>query len=145
MGHLDLVVRLSGSYTVQRRSLQRELRQGVYHGRAHGPWLVFHCTNNSNWESIRLLLSKTRDGQARSRQAIHFVYAGGETSPEGGAVILYGRDIFYCQIDYWKFYQAGLTGNGVVLSYVDVPVDFLYFGNRPPRKKGEGGKRWNKR
>ena len=43
---------------------------------------VFHCTNNSNWESIRkdgLLLSKTRGGQARSRQAIHFVYAGGET------------------------------------------------------------------
>ena len=64
-------------------------------------------------------------------------------------MILYGKDIFYCQIDYWKFYQAGhklyLTGNGVVLSYVDVPVDFLYFGNRPPHEKYERGKRWNKR
>ena len=88
--------------------------------------LVFHCTNNSNWESIRkdgLLLSKTRGGQARSRQAIHFVHACGETGPAAGTMILYGKDIFYCQIDYWKFYQAGhklyLTGNGAVLSYVD--------------------------
>ena len=94
-------------------------------------------------------MSQTRDGQARRRQAIHFVYAGGETGPAAGTVILYGKDIFYCQIDYWRFYQAGhklyLTGNGVVLSYVDVPVDFLYFGNRPPHEKDEGGKRWNKR
>ena len=58
---------------------------------------VFHCTDNSNWESIRrdgLLLSKTRGGQAKSRQAIHFVYAGGETGPAAGTVILYGKDIF---------------------------------------------------
>ena len=44
----------------------------------------FHCTNKRNWESIRadgLLLKRTRGGQARSRQAIHFVYVGGETGP----------------------------------------------------------------
>ena len=113
---------------------------------------VLHCTRNSNWESIRrdgLLLSKTRDGQARSRQAIHFVYAGGETGPEAGTVILYGRDIFYCQLDYSSFSRDGfklyLTPNGVVLSYVDVPADYLYFGNRPPHEKDAGGKRWKKR
>ena len=33
----------------------------------------------------------------------------------------------------------------MVLSYVDVPVEFLYFGNRPPHEKDAGGKRWNKR
>ena len=57
------------------------------------------------------------------------MYAGGETGPAVGTVILYGKDIFYCQLDYWLFYQEGqklyLTGNGVVLSCVDAPVNFL--------------------
>ena len=54
---------------------------------------VFHCTNNSNWESIRkdgLLLSTTRGGQEAGRR-----YAGGETRPAAGAVILYGKDISF--------------------------------------------------
>ena len=40
---------------------------------------VFHCTKNHNWDSISadgLRLSATRGGQSRSREAIHFVYAG---------------------------------------------------------------------
>ena len=71
---------------------------------------VFHCTENRNWESIKrdgLRLSATRGGQARSTQAIHFVYAGGEVGPQAGTVILYGQDIFYCQVDYWLFYKEG--------------------------------------
>ena len=113
---------------------------------------IFHCTKNGVWDSIRadgLLLSKTRGGQAKSRQAIHFVYAGGEVGPEAGTVILYGKDIFYCQLDAWLFCQAGnklyLTGNGVVLSHVDVPTNFFYFSNRPPHEQDEGSKRWNRR
>ena len=64
---------------------------------------VFHCTKTHNWDSISargLLLSATREGQSRSRQAIHFVYAGGEVGPQAGTVVLYGRDVFYCQLDY---------------------------------------------
>ena len=62
----------------------------------------------------------------RVRRAIHFVYAETEVGPEAGTVVLYGRDVFYCQLDYWLFYQEGhelyLTPNGVVLSFVDVPT-----------------------
>ena len=57
---------------------------------------VFHCTKNHNWDSISadgLRLSATRGGQSRSRQAIHFVYAGGEVGPQAGTVVLYGRDV----------------------------------------------------
>ena len=63
---------------------------------------VFHCTKTHNWDSISasgLLLSATREGQSRSCQAIHFVYAGGEVGPQAGTVVLYGRDVFYCQLD----------------------------------------------
>ena len=70
---------------------------------------VFHCTKNHNWECISrdgLRLSATRGGQSRSRQAIHFVYAGGEVGPQAGTVVLYGRDVFYCQLDYWLFYRG---------------------------------------
>ena len=112
---------------------------------------VFHCTKNHNWDSISadgLRLSATRGGQSRSRQAIHFVYAGGEVGPQAGTVVLYGRDVFYCQLDYWLFYNEGhelyLTPNGVVLSYVDVPAK-LYFMRRPPHEEDVGAKRWNKR
>ena len=58
------------------------------------------------------------------------MYAGGEVGPQAGTVVLYGRDVFYCQLDYWLFYQEGnelyLTPNGVV----DVPAKFLYFMRR---------------
>ena len=64
-------------------------------------------------------------------------------------MILCGKDIFYCQLDTWLFYQDGhklyLTGKGVVLSYVDVPARYLYFGNRPPHEQDEGARRWNRR
>ena len=64
-------------------------------------------------------------------------------------VVLYGRDVFYCQLDYWLFYNEGhelyLTPNGVVLSYVDVPAKYLYFMRRPPHEEDVGAKRWNKR
>ena len=113
---------------------------------------VFHCTKNHNWDSISasgLLLSATRGAQTRSRQAIHFVYAGGEVGPQAGTVVLYGRDVFYCQLDYWQFYHDGhelyLTPNGVILSYVDVPAKYLYFMRRPPHEEDVGAKRWNKR
>ena len=56
---------------------------------------VFHCTKNHNSDSISadgLLLSATRGGQSRSRQAIHFVYAGGEVGHQAGTIVLYGRD-----------------------------------------------------
>ena len=57
--------------------------------------------------------------------------------------------MFYCQLDYWHFYNDGhelyLTPNGVVLSYVDVPAKYLYFVRRPPHEEDVGAKRWNKR
>ena len=57
--------------------------------------------------------------------------------------------MFYCQLDYWLFYNEGhelyLTPNGVVLSYVDVPAKYLYFMRRPPHEEDVGAKRWNKR
>ena len=103
---------------------------------------VFHCTNNSNESTRKGRTPVVKDARWTSQKQA--VYKAGrrytlctlvERPVLRGAVILYGKDIFHCQIDYWKFYQAGhklyLTGNGVVLSYVDVPVDFLYFGNRP--------------
>ena len=73
----------------------------------------------------------------------------GEVGPQAGTVVLYGRDVFYCQLDYWLFYNEGhklyLTPNGVVLSYVDVPAKYLYFMRRPPHEEDVGAKRWNKR
>ena len=77
------------------------------------------------------------------------MYAGGEVGPQAGTVVLYGRDVFYCQLHYWLFYNEGhelyLTPNGVVLSYVDVPAKYLYFMRRPPHEEDVGAKRWNKR
>ena len=106
---------------------------------------IFHCTKTHNW----VRLSATRGGQARSRQAIHFVYTGVEVGPQAGTVILYGQDVFYCQLDYWLFYQEShelyLTPNVVVLSYVDVPAKYLYFMRRPPHEEDVGAKRWNRR
>ena len=76
------------------------------------------------------------------------MYAGGEVGPQAGTVVLYGR-VFYCQLDYWQFYNDGhelyLTPNGVILSYVDVPAKYLYFMRRPPHEQDVGAKRWNKR
>ena len=69
--------------------------------------------------------------------------------PQAGTVVLYGRDVFYCQLNYWQFYSDGhelyLTPNGVILSYVDVPAKYLYFMRRPPHEEDVGAKRWNKR
>ena len=67
------------------------------------------------------------------------MYAGAEVGPQASTVVLYGRDVFYCQLDYWLFYNEGhelyLTPNGVVLSYVDVPAKYLYFTRRPPHEE----------
>ena len=107
-----------------RRGLGGELRQETVPDRPHGP----------------------REGVPLH---VHFVYAGGEVGPQAGTVVLYGRDVFYCQLDYWQFYNDGhelyLTPNGVILSYVDVPAQYLYFMRRPPHEEDVGAKRWNKR
>ena len=90
-------------------------------------------------------MSATRGGQTRSRQAIHFVYAGGEVGPQAGTVVA-GRVLLSAGV--LALLQRGqlyLTLNGVVLSYVDVPAKYLYFMRRPPHEEDVGAKRWNKR
>ena len=110
--------------------------------------MIFHASHNSNYESIRergLLLTAVRSIGQRHRQAIHFVYAGGEASPGPGTVIKYGNYMFYAKLDFESFLNHGhesyLTSNGVVLSYADVAPMHLTFHYRPPH----GGLRYKKK
>ena len=72
--------------------------------------MIFHATDNANYEGIRekgLVLEATRASWQRHRLAIHFVYAGGVTSPGPGTVIRYGPYIFYCNLDYESYLNHG--------------------------------------
>ena len=111
--------------------------------------MIFHATDNANYEgSIRekgLVLEATRASWQRHRLAIHFVYAGGVTSPGPGTAIKYGPYVFYCNLDYESYLNHGhelyLTDNGVVLSYESIAPMYLTFHYRPPHKKDPGGLR----
>ena len=110
--------------------------------------MIFHATDNANYEGIRekgLVLEATRASWQRHRLAIHFVYAGGVTSPGPGTVIRYGPYIFYCNLDYESYLNHGhelyLTDNGVVLSYESIAPMYLTFHYRPPHEKDPGGLR----
>ena len=114
--------------------------------------MIFHASDNSNYESIKekgLMLGYSRARGRSSRVAIHFVYAGGVESPGLGTHIKYGSYIFYAKLDYDHFLQHGhelyLTDNGVVLSYKDVAPMYLTFHYRPPHEKDPGGLRHEKR
>ena len=110
--------------------------------------MIFHATDNANYEGIRekgLVLEATRASWQRHRLAIHFVYAGGVTSPGPGTAIKYGPYVFYCNLDYESYLNHGhelyLTDNGVVLSYESIAPMYLTFHYRPPHEKDPGGLR----
>ena len=72
--------------------------------------MIFHASHNSNYESIRergLLLNAVRSSGQRHRQAIHFVFAGGEASPGPGTVIKFGNYMFYVKLDFESFLNHG--------------------------------------
>eukprot|EP00439_Symbiodinium_sp_Y106_P055230 s6932_g7.t1 len=87
--------------------------------------MIFHATDNANYEGIRekgLVLEATRASWQRHRLAIHFVYAGGVTSPGPGTVIKYGPYVFYCNLHRLAIhfvYAGGVTspGPGTVIKY----------------------------
>eukprot|EP00439_Symbiodinium_sp_Y106_P004604 s15785_g1.t1 len=113
--------------------------------------MIFHATDNANYEGIRergLVLEPTRASWQKHRLAVHFVYAGGVTSPGPGTVVKYGPYVFYCNLDYENYLNHGhelyLTDNGVVLAYQSIAPMYLTFHYRPPHEKDPGGLRHEK-
>ena len=85
--------------------------------------MIFHATDNANYEGIRergLVLEATRATRA-----------GGVTSPGPGTVVKYGPCVFYCNLDYESYLNHGhelyLTDNGVVLAYQSIAPMYLTF------------------
>ena len=137
-GHTRVPEQVSEISLGERLSIERCRKLGM----------IFHATDNANYEGIRergLVLEATRASWQRHRLAVHFVYAGGVTSPGPGTVVKYGPYVFYCNLDYESYLNHGhelyLTDNGVVLSYESIAPMYLTFHYRPPHEKDPGGLR----
>ena len=127
-GHTRVPEQVSEISLGERLSIERCRKLGM----------IFHATDNANYEGIRergLVLEATRASWQRHRLAVHFVYAGGVTSPGPGTVVKYGPYVFYCNLDYESYLNHGhelyLTDNGVVLSYESIAPMYLTFHYRP--------------
>eukprot|EP00439_Symbiodinium_sp_Y106_P039031 s2383_g4.t1 len=107
-GHTRVPEQVSEISLGERLSIERCRKLGM----------IFHATDNANYEGIRergLVLEATRASWQRHRLAVHFVYAGGVTSP---GLVKYGPYVFYCNLDYESYLNHGhelyLTDNGVL-------------------------------
>eukprot|EP00439_Symbiodinium_sp_Y106_P002499 s7750_g1.t1 len=130
-GHTRVPEQVSEISLGERLSIERCRKLGM----------IFHATDNANYESIReqgLVLEATRASWQKHRLAVHFVYAGGVTSPGPGTVVKYGPYVFYCNLDYENYLNHGhelyLTDNGVVLAYKSIAPMYLTFHYRPPHE-----------
>ena len=86
-GHTRVPEQVSEISLGERLSIERCRKLGM----------IFHATDNANYESIReqgLVLEATRASWQKHRLAVHFVYAGGVTSPGLGTVVKYGPYVF---------------------------------------------------
>ena len=140
-GHTRVPEQVSEISRGERLSIERCRKLGM----------IFHATDNANYEGIRergLVLEATRASWQKHRLAVHFVYAGGVTSPGPGTVVKYGPYVFYCNLDYENYLNHGhelyLTDNGVVLAYQSIAPMYLTFHYRPPHEKDPGGLRHEK-
>ena len=111
-GHTRVPEQVSEISLGERLSIERCRKLGM----------IFHATDNANYEGIR-----------------------GVTSPGPGTVVKYGPYVFYCNLDYESYLNHGhelyLTDNGVVLSYESIAPMYLTFHYRPPHEKDPGGLR----
>ena len=110
LGHLHLGVRIPGSHPLQRHSLGRELWQAVDHVRPHEPrqGVPLHQEPQLRVHQQRrapVVGDTWRTGRESTGDTLRV--SRGEVGPQAGTVVLYGRDVFYCQLDYWLFYQEG--------------------------------------
>ena len=136
LGHTRVPEQVSEISLGERLSIERCRKLGM----------IFHATDNANYEGIRergLVLEATRASWQKHRLAVHFVYAGGVTSPGPGTVVKYGPYVFYCNFDYESYLNHGhelyqsyrqWRGSGVSEHCV-----YLTFHYRPPHEKDPGG------